>query len=134
MRTVDLTQAFSCFYVLRSNLVIQVFEALRRFIYYKRGKWNTRRTVPVRPWPSLFHFSTHTTNSPIYTWVWNYKSSCIEIKMGTMPRRFVKLIYITAALVSTLCAWQYLALGCRLASFGPKLTSHRQYSPIYTWN
>jgi hypothetical protein len=48
MRTLDLIQAFSCNYVLRSNPAIQILETLRRLIYYKRQEENKRRIDPVR--------------------------------------------------------------------------------------
>ena len=52
-------------------------------------------------------------------------------KIGTMLRRLLKLIDITAALLPSLYSSQYLPFGGSLAFFGPKLTSHRQYPPIY---
>ena len=51
--------------------------------------------------------------------------------MRTTPRRLPKLIYITDVLVSSLYAGQNLVYGGSLAFFQPKVTSHRQYSPIY---
>ena len=53
-------------------------------------------------------------------------------KIGTTLRRLLKLIVITAALLPSLYPLQYLHFGGSLAFFGPKLTSHRQYFPIYT--
>ena len=109
MRTLDLIQAFSCNYVLRSNPPIQVLETLRRFIYYKRREENKRRTGPVRPCPSLVYFSTHsyTQSHP--------DDGCGLFSLSSLNFRVFKLV-IECMIIRTIQTHQCLSMSMKCLS------------------